>query len=682
MVASPGSVLSLQRLFGNAAASSLIATQRQPTEPGGASATSFESVYRRFRQLQDRDEAAATRLVPQVLALMRSEDALAHAFDVAQWLLANDHSRLARRALRELENALWITFITRGGPGVRTSLRGGLGPTGPLELTERAELEVRAGHHDRARMLFGTAWVFIQMQLIQRSDRRFARLGELQDVPEGMVRAFTIFRMMNYRETADAMALARRVVDAYQQPLRQATSSGDASATRRWQERNDSLRSHLRANVVAGSVITMEASAGEQAGQEGYTLHGARGREEFVTPLPGSPRPDELGRHPAYTVSTRELLGTIAGQSDFLTEVISHAPVRAAFPSGRIDLSDETARVTLWRALHRSFSRTPRAGSPDALSSLLRVMERYLGAFTAHTGYNIDDFGRSYVGRRLPEDLTGRVLRDCGVYAVQVAAELQRAMRAVGRDVDFQLFLTTDHAMLAIIDSSAGQHYIVSNDEITGPARGTTARSVAAAYGRLMGRSEAAAIGAQSQVFSGSTHSRSFERTLWRHYQALAQLGLVVPSASTREEIYRGYYQAARRYAEQAQVLQARLDQMTTRARSASDSHCRRNLTEQLPAALTIGRQLEAILTAFRAPGVVGVMRRMGIDVAGVVFVTAHTRGHPLVRLAKAVELARHLGVPPDADGTAIIAFVQAWPEPEFAAALQRYRGAGYPSSF
>ncbi len=64
-----------------------------------------------------------------------------------------------------------------------------------------------------------------------------------------------------------------------------------------------------------------------------------------------------------------------------------------------------------------------------ALRSVIRLLEQYLAAFTSHSPQNIDDFGSNYLSKSFPRDLTGRLIHDCGVYALRVAYILSLVRR-------------------------------------------------------------------------------------------------------------------------------------------------------------------------------------------------------------------------------------------------------------
>src|SRR5262249_29185960 len=57
----------------------------------------------------------------------------------------------------------------------------------------------------------------------------------------------------------------------------------------------------------------------------------------------------------------------------------------------------------------------------QALSSVIKLLESFLHAFTTHTPYNIEDFGDNYLTRQFPRAMTGQLIHDCGVYALRIA---------------------------------------------------------------------------------------------------------------------------------------------------------------------------------------------------------------------------------------------------------------------
>jgi Domain of unknown function (DUF4157) len=60
-------------------------------------------------------------------------------------------------------------------------------------------------------------------------------------------------------------------------------------------------------------------------------------------------------------------------------------------------------------------------GPEKALVAVIDLLEKYLRVFTTHTPYNIEDFGDNLLTKTFPRDLAGRLIHDCGVYALRTA---------------------------------------------------------------------------------------------------------------------------------------------------------------------------------------------------------------------------------------------------------------------
>ena len=225
--------------------------------------------------------------------------------------------------------------------------------------------------------------------------------------------------------------------------------------------------------------VTMIATIEPKSG--GYTLHGAQGKEEVVHPLPGAPTPDELGKAPYYYASLGKVTEALYEQDALISSLYENPEIQKKFPSGTIDLSDSTNRRFVWRAVYASFESSP-------LEQLLRLVESYQKAFTFHTVYNIRDSGVNYLTSEFPEDLMGRVVRDCGVYALTVAYDVFQVAKDVGLDLDFEIYVMPDHAALVIEDKSSGEHYVVNNDDIKGPLMDNPIETVSELYGGAVGR--------------------------------------------------------------------------------------------------------------------------------------------------------------------------------------------------
>ena len=88
----------------------------------------------------------------------------------------------------------------------------------------------------------------------------------------------------------------------------------------------------------------------------------------------------------------------------------------------------------------------------------MALIGRYLQAFTVHTGYNVRDWGTSYLDTEMPTDLAGRAERDCGVYALTVAWDVYQTVKRGDPKLDVTFYLVTmlEHVTLVITDKSTG----------------------------------------------------------------------------------------------------------------------------------------------------------------------------------------------------------------------------------
>ena len=214
----------------------------------------------------------------------------------------------------------------------------------------------------------------------------------------------------------------------------------------------------------------------------------------------------------------------VSRQEQLKDELLQLPEIRAIAggPAGTLDMQNTTTRIRVWTALYQSFQRQ---GIP-ALTSLVSYVRKYLKAFTAHTGYNVRDAGVSYLDRPMPTDLLGRLNQDCGVYALTVAYDVFKVAKTVGLALDFKLYFVVDHAMLAMIEPS-GTHYIVSNDEITGPHAGVPAPNgsvnvegaIASAYAGLKRWDNLFAVAATVPAIGTKLGDDAFRRSIWDLYQ-------------------------------------------------------------------------------------------------------------------------------------------------------------------
>lgn len=197
----------------------------------------------------------------------------------------------------------------------------------------------------------------------------------------------------------------------------------------------------------------------------------------------GHPPPEPpLGLRPTWRVTTRALVveaareetdrisRTIVGQDRLLHDLLTFPETRKALgPKAKtiqpVDLHDHKTRGTIWRSLFTALD----ANDPNnSVDRLLEFIQRYLTHFTRHTLWNVRDGGPAYYDTIWPQSITGRALHDCGVYAVLVAYDLQRAIAgstAVRMRFGFITFL--NHIALVVYHND--RSFFVNNDVIHGP---------------------------------------------------------------------------------------------------------------------------------------------------------------------------------------------------------------------
>ena len=92
--------------------------------------------------------------------------------------------------------------------------------------------------------------------------------------------------------------------------------------------------------------------------------------------------------------------------------------------------SDDDWRRFLDAKLDAVRARTKNDG--EALTEVIELLKGYLGAFTIHTPFNLEEFGDNYLSRTFPRALTGQLIHDCGVYALRIAYALSLVRKKLG----------------------------------------------------------------------------------------------------------------------------------------------------------------------------------------------------------------------------------------------------------
>lgn len=102
----------------------------------------------------------------------------------------------------------------------------------------------------------------------------------------------------------------------------------------------------------------------------------------------------------------------------------------------------------------------------NALKSVILLIQHYMRVFTTHTPYNIDDFGDNLLTKTFPRDRAGRLIHDCGVYALRTAYILSLLRDHPRLKLRFHYVIMPLHVGLLITGDDLPM-FLVNNDAIT-----------------------------------------------------------------------------------------------------------------------------------------------------------------------------------------------------------------------
>jgi hypothetical protein len=506
------------------------------TAPAG---DTFQDLWGRFVPLRGTKSPDLRELLPRMVAALDGEAAITHGSQFVQYLVDNGESQLARDALERIESEYrtrQLRFqleeseaIKRGTAGANDLPGPGLFANPVDGFVDRGRAAARAGDHALAHDLLTRAYLFLQMQL----ERAGPEIGEH---PE----ATRILRHPALSLTYDQM---RAILGVYPALERELAGAGNAAAAAEARRHGLRLREAIRSDFMLAGAEAMIADVSQVKTARGPALriHGGTG-EMDVTQLPGLPAPGEIGTSPYQSKPIEGVHESLEGQVDLVEDLLREPGVRKAFPRGEIDMSKLDDRLKVWKAIYDA-----RQAGGGGLRALMETIGRYLKAFTVHTEYNVRDFGaKSYVqaeqAGEMATDLLGRAERDCGVYALTVAYELQRTAKAAGLRIDFQLVTTLDHAMLVIREAS-GTFYIVSNDTVSAPLTGDVATELGKIAGGVRGRRVSVMPAMTFELGSsigGAGKTEFSDSAAWATYKK-AQFGLGQPG-DDKDALYKQYY--------------------------------------------------------------------------------------------------------------------------------------------
>ena len=105
-------------------------------------------------------------------------------------------------------------------------------------------------------------------------------------------------------------------------------------------------------------------------------------------------------------------------------------------------------------------------GPEKALVAVMDLLGKYFKIFTTHTPYNIEDFGDNLLTKTFPRDMAGRLIHDCGVYALRVAYILSLLRDHPKLKLRFRYAVMPLHVGLIITGDNLPL-FLVNNDSIT-----------------------------------------------------------------------------------------------------------------------------------------------------------------------------------------------------------------------
>ncbi len=537
----------------------------------------------------------------------------------------------------------------------------------PRTLVDLGQAAARKGEDGQAFTLLEAAQELLSEYAIQASENASGAMrNEVADDFNA--------RSKRYGTLKEIYDELRRIHAVYGELERDALDAGKSGEAARLRKKGEELRQRLKADRFGGGLLVELAEASpatNRIGQPALRYHGADFAEIDITALPGHPLPAEAtGGQAVPNVATIEGTQDVLVQQAGLIAELSREPAfRKAFGEDMPDLNDRAARQKAWRVMYGVYAR--RDAHP--LGALMSLIGRYLKAFTIHTSYNVRDSGPSYLDSRMPSDLTGRMVSDCGVYALEVAWDVFETVKQADPKlkVSFTLATLLDHVVLIIADESAGQWYYVSNDRITPVAR--TAgfapqfprdrnlprqvdvfnedppaqppedpdrdEEIGRQYGELRDLPYLVAPVNYAPLGSTKDNARAFKTGAWRKYQA--STGYMAKAAQPGFARVPITLANLRTFSDASKTLDLVMDQIA--AKSGSHAVMANMLQAHFREAATLLVALEQLgPRAFRSNPRLAAAKPAGTEDGG--FLRAPGRAHPLLRMALGLARLKALG--------------------------------------
>lgn len=409
-------------------------------------------------------------------------------------------------------------------------------------LQSATDMAAREGDHQLVAKLLRSIFMFAQVLSINLSLIRRQALFDANESRASNPSAKVDTQSL--RLTVDADELYMWVYDYYPALERHALDKGDQAEASRVRLRAEALNLELTGQIFDNQVAygeqltlaTEKVAFPDRKNKQQQRLGWQTipdvdgGKAEILESMPNLPALEASPSYSGSLESHRKLIKSMQGRSELVAELYRFPTFQRKYEDHLPDMNQLDQRVEVWMTIMPDLS----AMTDDPLTALIELMGRYLENFTTHSKFNIRDYGENYLTKDSPEDYYGRMIHDCGVYALTVAHELLRVSKAGGLDISTRLATTTDHCMLAIIDNRKDVAFILNNDKFTGPVPNNE-DDINEEFGKAYGETfkhdytfismMTFEIGSSDE--EGRLPSSKLKSTLWDRYQTATQWGFV-----------------------------------------------------------------------------------------------------------------------------------------------------------
>jgi hypothetical protein len=442
--------------------------QRQPADTSTAGANPpprpIAGILADLRFARVSQPAKVPELITELLA---AADATGHDFDLLnegllefEKLSAAGDVASADRLLAAIRKKFFTAFMENRALPTPAFVALGAIHGDPRSILDAAKTAARAGDHQRAGKLFGTAHEMLTLYA-----HAATRKGQAMAAHESVVDRHDRYSHLKgiYGEMREIYAfypsLEVESLGANDLPRANEARQHGADLLRKLQQSH----THIPDLPVATAELTRVKTGG---GALAFRFEGANFEQTDLSELPGHSFPAELraSKEAVELSPLKDVQTALINQAAFQAEISYEAEVRKAFGNKEIDVLVDAQRMKLWRLMYGAYKKR----GAGALGSLMALVGRFHKAYSYHTGFNVRDFGTSYLDTPMPSDVAGRLVHDCGVYALSVAWDIFRTVRSDSSlKLRFTLATMFDHMMLVIKDVATEEYYIVNNDQIT-----------------------------------------------------------------------------------------------------------------------------------------------------------------------------------------------------------------------